>query len=199
MGTSIHLWVERRDTTGWQLVPRSDGRKADWERRSEDERRQRAESLRSLPPGPKRDRDLLLCTIRHVWTMGKNYRLFAVMADVRNLKAEAVRRGRHQQRWTEHVISPPRGFPVDASDAVLFEATYFLDASATRLERFSELLRNGESHSWLLLSELLEVDWDLATHGEGVVGEGEDFLVMLHEELVPLGPPDDVRLVFYFD
>src|SRR5207244_3788038 len=75
MGTSISLWIERRDSRGWQLVPRQEGRKREWERRDEAERRRAAEQLRRQPPSPARDLRLRACEVRHQWWMGKNYNL----------------------------------------------------------------------------------------------------------------------------
>lgn len=88
------------------------------------------------------------------------------------------------------------------SDEVLADATDGFFAGRprpTRTERIDFLLRDVVAASWVTVEELLAVDWDVATHGEGVVGEDGDFLTMLHEEIVPIGPADSVRLVFFFD
>lgn len=63
---------------------------------------------------------------------GRNYRLFAALAGVRNGYGEAVT-----------PISTPRGLPADVSPEVQ-----------------SESHDDDYSHSWLLLSELLAYDWN---------------------------------------
>ena len=127
--------------------------------------------------------------------MGKNYNLFAIVADHRNR--------RDGYEFTSQFISTPRGLPPDVSDAVLEDATRdYFDASArpTRAERVKALFQGGMvAPSWVTLEELLAVDWDAATHGEGVLGEDGDFVETLRDEIAVIGPPKDVRLVFFFD
>ena len=171
MGSGIFLWVERRlSSAKWEMV----------KRRQIEDREYDADEM----PGP-----------RYRWELGKNYNLFAIIADHRNY------RGNYE--FTTDVISPPRGLPADISDEVLRDATTgFFGSSGqpTRAQRMNALLANDiVAASWVTLEELLAVDWEQATHGEGVLGEEGDFLVMLREEIVPVGPPDVVRLVFFFD
>jgi hypothetical protein len=127
----------------------------------------------------------------HCWELGRNYNLFAIIADHCNRSGDS--------KFTSHVVSSARGLPSDISDEVLQDATRgFFDATArpTRAERMKALMDDGiVAPSWVTVEELLAVDWDVATHGEGV----GDFLVVLREELVPIGSPAEVRLVFFFD
>jgi hypothetical protein len=213
MGTSISLWVERRQPSGaWAIVKRSATHEPAWRQaadpessasRGKDFAQRMLQQMSALPVAiPARVRELLeraqvqgFTGGGSTWELGKNYNLFAILADHRN-------RQRDGTRFTEHVIAQPRGFPLDMSDEVLEDATRdFFDADArpSRAKRLQVLERDVVAPSWVTLAEVLAVDWDAATHGGGVVGEAGDFLTLLHEELVPLGPPDDVRLVFYFD
>ena len=123
----------------------------------------------------------------HDWDIArKNYNLFAIMA------------GHCNYIGTNHVISPPRGFPSDLSDEVLEDVgeMFFFYGKTTRAERLASLeSQDIVAPSWVTLEELLAVDWEIATTGKGV----GDFLPILREELVPTGPPDQIRLVFFFD
>ena len=130
---------------------------------------------------------------RHNWVLGKNHNLFAILADHRNTRGG--------ERFTDQIISRPRGLPADISDEVLEDATRGLASQPlTQTQRSNALLRSDiVAASWVTLQELLAIDWESATHGEGVIGEGGDFLEILRDELLPIGEPDSVRLVFFFD
>lgn len=222
MGVGIFLWIERRMPSGeWSLVRRQEERKPDWQREMEaesaesesdgrkeaqaflDAMRNKFSEIRSqtgLPAAPPQHLVEHLERVivegwdepRHRWLIGKNYQLFSVMCG-------------HTGR-TRYAISRPRGFPSNLSDEVLEDATRLYLSGNPRATRASRLasLATEEGHgeivkpSWVTVGELLAVDWDAATEGEGLQGEC-DFLKILHEELVPLGPPDQVRLVFFFD
>lgn len=123
----------------------------------------------------------------HDWDIAhKNYNLYAVIADHCNYLE------------TNNVISPPRGFPSDLSDDVLqdLDEMFFFYGANTRAERLDSLRRQDiVAPSWVTIEELLAVDWEVATSGRGV----DDFVSILHDELVPIGPPSEVRLVFFFD
>lgn len=127
----------------------------------------------------------------------RDYRLFGFLADVRNYSHSPV-------------ISKRRGIPGDASEHVL-EMNDYWDS-------------DGHSHTWLLLRELLDFDynqeiWDqrvmkqdgpnswngaaLAEEGEGAhlrlgVFLGEWYFKELNR-FKQLGPPEDTRIVFWFD
>lgn len=102
---------------------------------------------------------------------GRNYVLFAALADVRN-------------RGGIEPIHLPRGLPADVSDA--------------HAERATEYGIDGHSHSWHTLRHLLDYDWDVANGGAHTVGE--DFpRLMLRMWRWSDGRPDDVRIVFFFD
>jgi hypothetical protein len=210
MGVGISLWVERRLPSGaWAVVPRAAERIPEWQREhdSKDEDKEEARAMllelraRALPVQPhmiaylERAAAHGFADPKHEWYLGKNYNLFAILAGHCNSRIDG--------RFTEHIISPPRGLPPDISDDVLEDATRpFFDETVrpSREQRLKALLQDDIcAASWVTVEELLEVDWDVATHGKGVVGEQGDFLIMLHQEIVPIGPADSVRLVFFFD
>jgi hypothetical protein len=211
MGVGIFLWVERRLPSGsWTVVPRSDERIPEWQREDASEvaeEREAAKAMRltlrdrSIPTRPqmiaylKRAAEHGFGGPKHCWYLGKNYNLFAIIAGHCNKRIDG--------RFTEHIISPPRGLPLDISDDVLEDATRgsFDEAMRPSREQRLNAIRQDDivAASWVTVEELLAVDWDVATHGGGVVGEEGDFLIMLREEIVPIGPADAVRLVFFFD
>jgi len=123
--------------------------------------------------------------------VGRNYDLFAILADVRNGRGFAgVPTG------TGFVpIAAPRGLPNDVTPGVEAQADSWG--------------RDGHSHSWLLLSELQGYDWDQVTthvsYYTSVQWEstyrdsvGEHFFKTI-TALQALGHPDSVRIVFWFD
>jgi hypothetical protein len=83
---------------------------------------------------------------------GRNYDLFAILADVRNGRGFAG-----CKTGDGFVpIDDPRGVPEDASRAYLRQVeNYGID---------------GHSHSWFTVQELLDYDWDQETKLSGVVG-----------------------------
>ncbi|GAB4480002.1 MAG: hypothetical protein Kow00124_26230 [Anaerolineae bacterium] len=84
----------------------------------------------------------------------RNYRLFAMLADVRNGYGFAgVDTG---EPLTP--IAPPRGLPPDVSPEVASQAAIW-DA-------------DGHSHSWLTLAELLAYDWTQVATLRGIVDAG---------------------------
>lgn len=87
--------------------------------------------------------------------VGRNYDLFAILADVRNGRGFAgVKTGDGF-----NPIDLPRGLPDDVSDDVRVESEgWGLD---------------GHSRSWFLLTELLAADWDQRTNLQGIVSESE--------------------------
>ncbi len=127
----------------------------------------------------------------------RNYGLFGWLADVRNYSRVPA-------------ISQPRGVPNDVSKEVAKE--------------INEWDGDGHSHSWLLLSEMINVDyeavfWDrrvtkeilpgvfsgaaLADDGEGEIVTlknhlGREYFESL-DVLKTLGETDGVRIVFWFD
>jgi hypothetical protein len=87
--------------------------------------------------------------------VGRNYDLFAILANVRNgygFAGAVTGEGLNP-------ISEPRGVPDDASPEYTAE-----------VERWG---RDGHSHSWLTLAELHAYDWDQVTRKRGVVSPGE--------------------------
>lgn len=126
MGCDIHLFVEKRVKGKWVTADK-------WEvdKDSEDT--------------PKR---------KHVpydkcFYKGRNYNLFAILADVRNGRGFAgVKTGAGF-----NPISEPRGLPDDVTPEVGLEAAGWAG--------------DGHSHSWLTVHELLEYDWTQTTMLEG--------------------------------
>jgi len=83
--------------------------------------------------------------------IGRNYNLFAILANVRNGRGFA---GCHTSAGF-NAIDEPRGLPYDVTPQVAkISQDYGVD---------------GHSHSWLLLEEMLEYDWDQTTSIYGVV------------------------------
>lgn len=116
---------------------------------------------------------------------GRNYSLFGFLADVRN-RAESP------------VIMEPRGLPADVSPDVRKVHGPDLDVSSP----YDWYGYYGVS--WLTVAELLAYDYDQTFHD---VEEDQDTTVrdFLGEwyfdrlaELAQLGPPEDVRVVFFF-
>lgn len=101
---------------------------------------------------------------------GRNYNVFAKLADVRN-------------RGDIKPISEPRGLPKDLSPGVAVEA--------------SDCSDDCHSHSWFLLSELVEkVEWP--EHCESFVAWAASLTNKDSPASLPRYP-DRIRLVFWFD
>lgn len=105
----------------------------------------------------------------------RNYDLFAVLADVRNSGGFKP-------------ISPSRGLPGDLSP---------------NLRKYSQLGDN-HNHSWLMLRELVEYDWDqrvfVVYSISGTLRDCcGDFIEKVIPRLQTLGGLDDIRIVFWFD
>ena len=102
------------------------------------------------------------------WYWGRNYRLFAMLADVRNY-ASSTGWGSPERRKVEP-LSAPRGVPEDASPTyrklVGNESCCALYNDAgdwSHVPGCDEVTGwgvDGHSHSWFTLRELMLVDWD---------------------------------------
>ena len=219
MGSDIHLFVEMRIHNRWVSVDT-------WETDESWEPDDDEETHLKVPYAARYYND-------------RNYSLFAILANVRNARGSAgIRTGAGFKP-----IAVPRGLPPDVSPEVQAEARYWG--------------RDGHSHSWLTLAELLAYDWDQVTTRQGwvdplnylfwkfegrprawnaaVLGQAarrvsneemeealtwgrpsahlyttvqwqetyrrcaSDFLEQTLPRLRSLGPPDDVRIVFFFD
>ena len=108
---------------------------------------------------------------------GRNYYLFALLADVRNYSSELK------------PISPPRGIPPDISDI------------GARI--CDELAEDGHSYSWLSATELLDYNWSQKSPVYNDDTEHslcsdfvDDFLPTLQQYN---GDLSKVRVVFCFD
>lgn len=117
---------------------------------------------------------------------GRNYDMFAVLADVRNGVGFA---GRYTGSGFKP-IAAPRGAPEDASS----EVKAYTDSWEA----------DGHSHSYFTLAELLAYDWDQTT--TYITGDKatcrqacDDFIENTIPELMKLGGYENVRIVFFFD
>ena len=137
MGCDIHLVVERR---------RRDGR---WER--------------VLPPVEARDPWLVKNERRRAefaWYDGRNYALFAILADVRNYGGYL------------HPISGPRGLPSDLAPESRLIEDYTLHTDD------DDVFSGDHSFSWLTLAELQAYRWERPVVRTGVISL-EEFAMRL--------------------
>jgi hypothetical protein len=106
----------------------------------------------------------------------KNYFLFSILANVRNLEGIVP-------------LSMPRGIPENVSG----EIKRVSDSEGT----------DAHSHSWLTLKELLNFNWNQVFTFDGKEYSysqcAENFLTEFIPELQRLGDKDDVRIVLWFD
>lgn len=131
MGTDIHLTIERFDSDlqEWEVVsPENLAPQDDWEKEQG----------------------------RWSWYGGRNYSLFAILADVRNGTPDGspqygIVRGYFKP------IAPLRGIPKDAS------AEYREDAERGW----------GHSYTWLTLKEVLDYDWSQTSTRRGYLSPME--------------------------
>jgi hypothetical protein len=125
MGCDIHLYVEKRVDGKWIAADKWTPDEAD---------------------------DGRLCAdYASRFYSGRNYDLFAILADVRNGHGFAgVKTGSGF-----NVISPPKGIPQDCC-AEIRQCVGYWDT-------------DGHSHSWLTVDELLSFDWTQKTKHAGVV------------------------------
>lgn len=99
---------------------------------------------------------------------GRNYDLFAILADVRNGRGFAgIKTG---EGFVP--IEDPRGVPEDASPSVADE--------------IRDYGSDGHSHSWFTVAELLAYDWDQQTIIEGVIPY-EEFIKLKGTNQSPKG------------
>lgn len=146
------------------------------------------------------------CT--HSFYSERNYTVFGVLAGVRDSDVQPI-------DW-------PRGLPPDLSEEFA-DFLRRLDAAWERCRATAlgspeeqeqadndveELLCDpnvcdiGEhSVSWLTVRELLEYNWPQRhpSYSSTLADDCDDFLESLHERLLRLGQPDDVRIIFGFD
>jgi hypothetical protein len=105
--------------------------------------------------------------------VGRNYRLFALLADVRN----------SEPRLTP--IALPRGVP--------------LDCSKIGRRVIDEWGADGHDHSWLSVEELLQHPWEQVVRTETHRDMVGDFASEFLPSLRTYGPADRTRIVFFFD
>lgn len=133
MGCNMHLYVEKQANGAWQSADQwSPNKYADEE---------------GEPP--------LSLEYEDRFYSGRNYNLFAILAEVRNGRGFAgVRTG---DGFVP--ISEPRGLPDDVSEQVKAES-----------DRWSG---DGHSHSWFTVAELLAYNWTQTTKLSGYVSAAE--------------------------
>lgn len=105
-------------------------------------------------------------------------------------------------------IVEARGLPEDSEylNTPLSAPEYYIysgynNGTAYTIKESYECDINNFGHSWILLKELLEFDYDQqCLDGEGTHRDylADRFFTHL-EQLKTLGAPEDVRIVFYFD
>jgi hypothetical protein len=145
MGCDIHLDVEVRTSDGtWQALPRA----------------RRPNGFGSSYAVDHYD--------------GRNYGLFAILADVRNDGFKP--------------ISPRRGVAPDVS--------------SVHRKRTEDYMWDGHSHSWHTLRHLLDFNWDQKGREDKPYSYWLDerfAALLLRMWRWSDGRPDDVRIVFFFD
>lgn len=155
MGCDIHLYVEVKKNGKWKSAD-------EW----------------------KKDEDGYVSTVDPIYR-GRNYDLFAVLANVRNGYGFA---GRPTGEGF-NPISHPKGTPKDVSDEVR--------------SKIEDMDSDGHSHSWLTVKELLDFDWAQKTMAYGSSDTYAAHCGKFFTESIPklqsLGDPEDVRIVFFFD
>ena len=151
MGCDIHLYVEVKEKEKWVAYrgemdnPDYDPDGYSWHRH---------ETLTQLKPRWERDDDEDFI-LESVFYSGRNYDLFAILANVRNGYGFA---GCDTGNGFNPILgreNPARGLPEDASPEVTRESVSW-DG-------------DGHSHNWLTVQELLDYDWDQTTKQRGVV------------------------------
>jgi hypothetical protein len=174
LGCDIHLYVEKRQADGtWAVVKGPNPRIEDCrlyaakarERGDEDRAKGLEEEAASIESGAKAqyepDEDGYLSESRNPeihqgWLYdGRNYDLFAILANVRNGRGFAgVKTG-----LGFNPIAEPKGLPEDVSG--------YVKAASDQWDG------DGHSHSWHTLADLLAYDWHQMTFQHGVVDENE--------------------------
>jgi len=160
MGTDIHLQVQRRNSEGtWETVYPSLG----YNDHDEWCAKNYKEAVAKLPEGVTVD-DVLsgkyktegismdryyLEKYHHSWYNGRNYNLFAMLADVRNGRGFAG----GQTGAGFNPIAEPRGLPDDVVNGEYDEEK----------DEYSSFSYGDHSFSHLTLKELLDYDWDQTT------------------------------------
>jgi hypothetical protein len=142
------------------------------------------------------------------YNSGRNYTLFGVLAGVRDSNVQPI-------DW-------PRGLPPDLSEefvdflrrlyAAWERCRGVVLSSPEEQEQADEAIEElmcdprgchlgYHSISWLTVRELLEYNWPQPhpNHSSTLADDCDDFLESLHQRLLPLGHPDDVRIIFGFD
>ena len=133
MGCDIHLYVERRVDDKWLC----------------------ADQMKRDEPEDGESQGYLSADYNALFYKGRNYNLFAILADVRNGRGFAgVKTGDGF-----NPIAEPRGLPDDASPEVR-EISDRWDG-------------DGHSHSYFTLRELLDYDWTQRTALQGWVEAAE--------------------------
>jgi hypothetical protein len=165
VGTDIHCYVEKKVDGVWALVyPKLVEIRSEVYEELEDEgdltERQKARrALYDRFPGVwvetyeewKKVRGEYEEYSKNPFYLGRNYDLFAILADVRNGRGFAG----CPTGGGFNPIAEPKGIPEDASGPYAWEA------------ECSE--GDGHSHSWFTVKELLAYNWDQSTTHEGWV------------------------------
>lgn len=156
MGADIHLWVEKNTNGKWDTTKGMNVSDLNWYQSMLVENKGKGEAsqynhlseeylLERVEEAKKPVDDWLYS--------GRNYNLFAILANVRNGRGFAgIKIGEGY-----NPISMPKGVPSDAS--------------STYQKEVEDWNGDGHSHSYFTLKELKEYDWNQATVLYGVVPE----------------------------
>lgn len=161
MGCDIHLFVEKKVNGKWDAVKGPNPDIEDYRRYAKNnrERGNETEALRYEKRADDIETGEFLKTAEDEWEKdnygptvykgwayeGRNYDLFAILADVRNGYGFA---GSYTGEGFKP-ISDPKGLPEDISEEIK--------------KRSDDYGSNGHSHSWFTVKELTEYDWEQET------------------------------------
>lgn len=156
MGTDIHLWVEKNISGEWTAIEGENISEINFYQSALEENEEKGENSTCK----HMSEEYLIGRIKNAkkpsynWLYdGRNYNLFAILADVRNGRVFAgVKTGEGY-----NPITIPKGVPNDASDVYKRE-----------VEMWGT---DAHSESYLTLKELKEYDWNQTTTSYGIVPE----------------------------
>ncbi len=164
MGCDIHFYVEKKIDGVWTLVYpetlveiRDEAAEIVEYYKNDPEKQAKRQALYNSFPGKWVDSyeewdEIYKQKRSSAMYVGRNYNLFAILADVRNGRGFAgVKTGEGF-----NPIADPKGIPEDASVGYRWEA-----------DRWEA---DGHSHSWFTVQELLDYDWNQTTRLQGWVG-----------------------------
>lgn len=184
MGADIHLYVERKSTRVRREEFLNEIFEADIPVQKEWESADKWKKNKYYDPNKPNGEIEYEVDYDDLFYRGRNYYLFAVLADVRN-------------GWDIKPIDEPRGIPTDLSERV-----------QTIIDAWKG---DGHSHSYFTLKELLDVDWEkyhyIEEEEDGPpyiinkkkVNYLSDFMETIDKLKKLDSDPNNIRIVFFFD